>query len=146
MTGPSVSRRVERAVAEVLGATPAQATAVVDQLADAGLLAHGVVVMAAVAAARWGIELPDAVVAMAEGRAVPEGLSDYELRTAAEEGEADVEALWQDVRARGTGGRGAWDQIGAMGDILTEGDQGRGAGDGVSASRYWIDPVAVMRG
>jgi hypothetical protein len=77
----------EAAVAVRLGAAPDVAAAAVRALADAGLLTHGVAVAAAALAARWGVDLPDALAALAAGRAPHGTLSDYELRTGRAEAE-----------------------------------------------------------
>lgn len=115
-----VEVQVERDLAEVLGAPSDRSAAVVDALARAGVLQHGVVVVAAVLAARTGVEVADAVRALAAGQAPPADMSDYELRTAAEEAEADLRDLWAGAGPRVTSASAAWRRLNDGAVVLTE--------------------------
>lgn len=79
------------AQARRLGATDAEAQRAIEVLEAAGLLVHGLAVIAVVAAARAGTEPLDALRAMAAGEPPPGEISDYELRVAAEEAEAELQ-------------------------------------------------------
>jgi hypothetical protein len=83
----------DRDAAILLGATEDEAQALQDRLDDAGLQQHGLAVVVAAVAARQGIDLVDAVRHLVAGAALPRDLSDYELRVAAQEAEAEIESL-----------------------------------------------------
>ncbi|CAN5401280.1 hypothetical protein BH23ACT9_BH23ACT9_13500 [soil metagenome] len=135
----------EQALAEVLGATPEQAEDLVRALSDVGLLTHGVLVVAGVGAARWGVELTDAVAALVQGRALPEAISAYELRTAGEEAEADLQDLWSDATRRGVGDDPAWRRL-----RTSDPTDGEALGTGITSaappvrSAVHIDARAVL--
>ncbi|HUG83762.1 MAG TPA: hypothetical protein VMM13_04310 [Euzebya sp.] len=139
-----MSAATERDVAEVLGASPRQARSLVTMISEAGLLTHGVVVVCAVAAARWGVLLQDAVVEMAEGRGVPEGISTYELRIAAEEGEADVEAVWAAAQHAGHQDHAVWQRLRRSPTDTTQGDLSVHGDCTARASAFNIDVSALL--
>lgn len=87
----SVDSRTEAVVAVVLGSSAAEATTVVEVLLQADLLGHGTATVAAAAASRWGVELADALSAIAAGKALGATFSDYELRVAEQEGGMDLQ-------------------------------------------------------
>lgn len=125
MTAPT-----EVDVAVVLGATRAHAEVVVQMLLDEGMLSHGVATVAGAAAARWGIEIRDALREMAAGRGVGGSFSDYELRVGREEAEADLEDAWARRRADDDS---AWSRLLDTTGGHTESDAGGGA-DAVRAT------------
>jgi hypothetical protein len=94
MTTPAV----ERAVARLLGSPEDVAAAAVAAIEEADALAHGVLLLAVMGAARWGTDLPGAIARLAEGDTVPANWSDYELRVAA--AEADDERADAIARVR----------------------------------------------
>jgi hypothetical protein len=85
----------EADVAVLLGVSPEQAVEVVRLLAGRDLLHHGVAVIGAAAAARWGIPATEALRDLAEGRSLHGSFSHYELRAGREEAESDVEDVWE---------------------------------------------------
>ncbi len=87
----SVDSRTEAVVAVVLGSSAAEAATVVEVLLQADLLGHGTATVAAAAASRWGVELADALSAIAAGKALGATFSDYELRVAEQEGGMDLQ-------------------------------------------------------
>jgi hypothetical protein len=89
-TSPDPAHEAAHAEARALGASPVEAETVIARLAEAGLLRHGLAVVAVVAAARGGVEPIDALRAIASGSPLPQGISDYELRVAAEEADAEL--------------------------------------------------------
>lgn len=96
---------VERAVARLLGAPEDVAAAAVAAIEEADALAHGVLLLAVMGAARWGTDLPGALARLAEGATVPANWSDYELRVAA--AEADDERADALARVRVDAARAA---------------------------------------
>lgn len=123
MIPPVVDPLVEHDLAVVLGVPPDRAPAVITALAAEGLLQHGIVVVAAVHAARSGIELADAARALASGTPLPQGVSDYELRTAAEEADADLADLWEVLASAPAGvTSAAWRRLNGLGANMTERD------------------------
>lgn len=86
-----VDSRTEAVVAVVLGSSAAEAATVVEVLLQADLLGHGTATVAAAAASRWGVELADAMSAIAAGKALGATFSDYELRVAEQEGGMDLQ-------------------------------------------------------
>ena len=80
----------DRADLDALGGGEAVPGAL-ERLRDDGLLAHGAAVVVCALAARWGVEPADAVVGLAEGRAVGGDLSDFELRAGREEAELELD-------------------------------------------------------
>lgn len=114
---------VEHDLAVVLGVPPDRAPAVIAALAEAGLLQHGIVVVAAVLAARTGVELTDAARALGSGSPLPQGVSEYELRTAAEEAEADLDDLWDTLTSAPAGPTStAWRRLKRTPANLTDSD------------------------
>ncbi len=105
-------------VAVVLGATRAQAVAVTRALVGEGLLEHGVAVIAGAVASRWGIDIPDALRAIADGREVGRAFSDYELRVGREEAESDLEDAW----ASRDPGDPAWSRLRGGAEFVAESD------------------------
>lgn len=81
----------EALVAIRLGASAADAVAVIERLVAEDMLAHGTATIAAAAASRWGTEPAAALQALAAGRRLGAAFSAYELRTAAEEAEAELQ-------------------------------------------------------
>lgn len=122
MTSPAplVDPLVERDLAVVLGASREGAAVVVEALAAGGVLGHGVVVIAAVRAARTGVELTAAVAALAAGDPPPTDMSDYELRTAAEEAAADLDDLWRKGPPAGEEAAAAWRRLNDRPIVTTE--------------------------
>lgn len=109
MTKVSPAQEVDLAI--VMGLDGDQAMAVVGILDSAGLLAHGVAVVGAACAVRWGIEPAVALVRLAEGTPIGSAFSDYELRFGTEEAESELQQLFDDGPDGGTGGpvqRAAW--------------------------------------
>ncbi len=86
-------------VAILLGLDPGQAARAVVVLQERELLWHGVAVVGAAVASRWGVELPDALRRLADRKPHGEGFSDYELRVASEEAESEVIDALQRLRA-----------------------------------------------
>jgi hypothetical protein len=79
------TRAAERAVARLLGAPEDVAAAAVAAIEQSDALAHGVLLLAVMGAARWGTDAPGALARLADGATVPANWSDYELRVAAAE-------------------------------------------------------------
>lgn len=74
-------------MARALGAPDDVAEAAVAAITAKDDLADGILFVAAVGAARWGVEIPDAVSLLAGGtKRYPASPSDYEARVAADEG------------------------------------------------------------
>jgi hypothetical protein len=90
--GRIVTTAEEAELAVLLGVAPPGAAAAVAAIAAAGLLEHGIAVIAAVAASRWGLLPADAIAELAAGRALHGAVSDYELRMGRSEAEDEVGA------------------------------------------------------
>ncbi len=120
----------EARVAMLLGLDPDEAVDAVLVLCTQELLPHGVAVIAAATASRWGVELPDALRRLAEGRPHGDMFSDYELRVAHQEAESELGAPVLD----------------SMMEPLTLGDVGSARLAGIPAvevSDHHIDPQSL---
>ena len=84
----------ETLIGRALGLDDEQSAIVVATLSEQGWLQHGVVTAGAAMAARWGVELHEALLQVAGGRRLGAELSDYELRVSAEEAEGEVAEAW----------------------------------------------------
>ncbi len=127
----------------VLGASADEAATVVDLLADKDLLTHGVAVVAAAAAVRWGVELTEAVKGLAGGRALHGRFSDYELRFGREEAESDLETAWQAVTSLDDT---AWAELQRCVVDITQGDVAAGREalpPSVESSDFHLDVAAL---
>lgn len=94
----ATSPAVQRAVARLLGAPPQIADAAVANVAEAGLLGHGIALVVLVAAARRGTDAGGALAGLAEGGDPPRGWSVFEARAAAEEAQEEAHAVLGAVR------------------------------------------------
>jgi predicted amidohydrolase YtcJ len=152
---------VERAVAVLLGASEEDAAGAVAVLEGAGRLGDGIALVALVLAARRGTDAAGAVAELAEGRPLPDGWSDYEVRAAVEEVREDVAA----ALGGGRTGEGIADVAGpdaataaviavvrdGAGALRLAGGAGPsdGAGEGEAAAviaHRWIDALLAAAG
>jgi len=116
--GTVTTPAVERAVARLLGASEDVAAGAVAAIGEADALAHGVLLLAVMGAARWGTDLPGALTRLAEGTTVPANWSDYELRVAAAEADDERDDALARVRVDALRTADAGDLDEAVGQLL----------------------------
>lgn len=116
---PLTTSAMERAVARLLGAPEDVAAAAVAAIEETGALAHGVLLLAVMGAARWGTDLPGALARLAEGATVPADWSDYELRVAVAEADDERADALARVRVDTARAADAADLDGAVAALRT---------------------------
>lgn len=110
---------VQEQIARLLGAGEEQARTAVALVGEAGLLGHGIALVALVQAARRGTDVLSAIEALAGGAEPPVSWSAYEARVAAEEAAEEAALRLRDLtpsteRLDATGARGLERAVAAL--------------------------------